>query len=131
LIIAFRLRRSILIGFRRMEKLAQRDLATVAGIFDKLISDGRVRPAIPERSKMAAWVACRATILHRPGSHSLPIAPSEDAEACGELDAASGLVANTVLYGFPKTNTFEVRQMIRSNSTNVRILSRYFHNTRC
>gem|GEM_PF-4378319 len=41
------------------------------------------------------------------------------------------MFANTVLYGFPKTNTFEVRQMIRSNSTKVRIFSRYFHNTRC
>ncbi len=46
-------------------------------------------------------------------------------------DAASGLKANTVLYGLPKTNVFEVRQMIRSNSTNVRIFSLYFHNTRC
>jgi hypothetical protein len=34
-----------------------------------------------------------------------------------------GLVASTVLYGLPKTKTFEVRQMIRSNSTNVRIFS--------
>jgi hypothetical protein len=46
LIIAFRLRRSILIGFRRKEKLAQRELATVAGIFDKLIADGRARAAL-------------------------------------------------------------------------------------
>jgi hypothetical protein len=65
------------------------------------------------------------------GSHDFLITSSEDASVCGELDAASGLVANTVLYGLPKTNTFEVRQMIRSNSTNVRIFSRYFHNTRC
>jgi hypothetical protein len=28
-----------------MEKLAQRDPATVAGIFDKLIPEGRARPA--------------------------------------------------------------------------------------
>jgi hypothetical protein len=32
-----------------------------------------------------------------------------------------GLVASTVLYGLPKTNTFEVRQMIRSNSTNAHL----------
>src|SRR6266851_6872872 len=56
---------------------------------------------------------------------------SEDARVCREQDAASGLVASTVLYGLPKTNTFEARQMIRSNSTNVRIFSRYFHNTKC
>ena len=34
-----------------------------------------------------------------------------------------------VLYALPKTNPFEVRQMIHSNLTNVRILSRYFHNS--
>ena len=39
------------------------------------------------------------------------------------------LVASTVLYALPKTNPFEVRQMIHSNLTNVRILSRYFHNS--
>ena len=48
---------------------------------------------------------------------SLPGTP----EAMLHQDAASGLVARTVLYGLPNTNTFEVRQMIRSNSTNVRI----------
>jgi hypothetical protein len=46
-------------------------------------------------------------------------------------EAAAGLIASTVLYGLPKTNTFEVRQMMRSNSTKVRILSRYLHNSMC
>ena len=55
----------------------------------------------------------------------------EDSDAWWEQDAAAGLMASTVLYGLPKTKTFEVRQMIRSNSTNVRIFSRYFHNRRC
>jgi hypothetical protein len=36
-----------------MEKLAQRDLATVAGIFDKLISDGRL--ARPSRNDQRWW----------------------------------------------------------------------------
>ena len=46
-------------------------------------------------------------------------------------DDAVGLVASTMLYALPKTNPFDVRQMIDSNSTNVRILSRYRHNTMC
>src|SRR5438552_2228392 len=46
-------------------------------------------------------------------------------------DDAVGLVARTVLYAFPQTNAFDVRQMIDSNSTNVRIFSRYRHNTMC
>jgi len=46
-------------------------------------------------------------------------------------DDAVGLVARTVLYALPKTNAFDVRQMIDSNSTNVRIFSRYRHNTMC
>src|SRR6202035_3323105 len=78
--------------------------------------------------------ACPASdappILRANTCHEL-ITLSEDAAVTGERDAASGLVANTVLYGLPNTNTFEVRQMIRSNFTNVRIFSRYFHNTRC
>src|SRR5258707_311836 len=41
------------------------------------------------------------------------------------------VIASTVLYGLPKTNTFDVRKMIRSSSTKVRIFSRYFHSTRC
>ncbi len=44
---------------------------------------------------------------------------------------AAGLMASTMLYALPKTNPFDVRQMIHSNSTNVRILSRYFHNSMC
>src|SRR3954465_15494117 len=36
-----------------------------------------------------------------------------------------------MLYPVPKTNTFDVRQMIFSRSTIVRIFSRYFHSSRC
>jgi hypothetical protein len=42
-----------------------------------------------------------------------------------------GLRASTMLYPLPNTNTFDVRQMIRSRSTMVRMRSRNFHNNRC
>jgi hypothetical protein len=51
--------------------------------------------------------------------------------SCNFADDAVGLVARTVLYALPKTNAFDVRQMIDSNLTNVRIFSRYRHNTMC
>src|ERR1700722_868077 len=118
-----------------------------------LVDRGRTRPgpgpieksALPDKSsKTGATFAFRfipergfkrtsrhVRFVPENANHDFPRTPSGDARVCGEPDAASGLVANTVLYGFPKTNTFEVRQMIRSNSTKVRIFSRYFHNTRC
>ena len=115
-----------------------------------LVDRGRTRPApgpieksaLPDKSsKSGATFALRSTCkgiqadiapcVPENANHDFPRTPSGDARVCGEPDAASGLVANTVLYGFPKTNTFEVRQMIRSNSTKVRIFNRYFHNTRC
>ena len=42
-----------------------------------------------------------------------------------------GLLASTTLYGFPNTKTFEVRQIIFSKSTNVRIRSLNFHKSKC
>ena len=48
-----------------------------------------------------------------------------------EAAPAAGLVASTVLYALPKTNVFDVRQMIFSMSTIVRILSRNFHSNTC
>ena len=41
------------------------------------------------------------------------------------------LLASTMLYPLPNTKTFDVRQMIRSRSTIVRMRSRNFHNSRC
>src|SRR6516225_2034325 len=86
---------------------------------------GRVRPRL---------VAPEFITARDSGTRSISAitpTPSEDARGWREQDAASCFVASTVLYGLPNTNTFEVRQMIRSNSTNVRILSRYFHNSMC
>src|SRR5262245_56072067 len=42
-----------------------------------------------------------------------------------------GLLASTILYPLPNTNTFDVRQMIRSRSTMVRMRNRNFHSSRC
>src|SRR5262245_40776894 len=43
----------------------------------------------------------------------------------------AGLMASTMLYPLPNTKTLDVRQMIPSSSTMVRILNRYFHRNRC
>jgi hypothetical protein len=42
-----------------------------------------------------------------------------------------GLLASTMLYPLPNTKTFDVRQMIRSKSTMVRMRSRNFQSNRC
>jgi hypothetical protein len=42
-----------------------------------------------------------------------------------------GLLASTMLYPLPKTKTFDVRQIMRSSSTMVRMRSRNFHSSRC
>jgi len=48
-----------------------------------------------------------------------------------ECHAAGGLVAKMMLYPFPNTNAFDVRQIIFSKSTIVRIRRRYFHKDKC
>jgi hypothetical protein len=42
-----------------------------------------------------------------------------------------GLLASTMLYPLPNTKTFDVRQMMRSRSTMVRMRNRNFHSNRC
>jgi len=42
-----------------------------------------------------------------------------------------GLLASTMLYPLPNTKTFDVRQMMRSKSTMVRMRSRNFQSNRC
>src|SRR5262245_17660254 len=88
--------------------------------------------AAPGAAKVLAFSSSPTGIPNPRSQRHAGIAPDTSAaDLYSTAGPAWGLVASTVWYGLPNTNTFEVRQMIHSNSTNVRIFSRYFHNTRC
>jgi hypothetical protein len=76
--------------------------------------------------------------VHR--GEALPVAPPrtiarmrlERSLHCGiRPGCVYGLLASTMLYPLPKTKTFDVRQIMRSSSTMVRMRSRNFHSSRC
>ncbi len=64
--------------------------------------------------------------LLAPNGRVLSSAANGSLEAC-----VYGLLASTMLYPLLKTKTFDVRQIMRSRSTMVRMRSRNFHSSRC
>ncbi len=63
--------------------------------------------------------------LLAPNGRVLSSAANGSLEAC-----VYGLLASTMLYPLLKTKTFDVRQIMRSRSTMVRMRSRNFHSSR-